>query len=42
VFAIASLLLIAALSLVVTRVATVVLVATGTSGQVARFQARRR
>jgi hypothetical protein len=40
VFAIASLLLIIALSLVVTRVATVVLVATGTARHVARFQAR--
>ena len=39
-FAIASLLLIAALSLIVTRVATVVLVATGTAHHVARFQAR--
>ncbi len=38
--AIASLLLIAALSLVLTRVATVVLVATGTARHVARFQAR--
>jgi hypothetical protein len=40
VFAIASLLLIVALSLLVTRVATVVLVATGTAHHVARFQAR--
>jgi hypothetical protein len=40
VFAIASLLLILALSLIVTRVATVVLVATGTAHHVARFQAR--
>lgn len=38
--AISSLLLVVALSLVVTRVATVVLVATGLSRQVARFQAR--
>lgn len=38
--AIASLLLIVALSLVVTRVATVVLVATGVAHHVARFQAR--
>lgn len=38
--AISSLLLIAALSLVVTRAATVLLVATGLSRQVARFQAR--
>ena len=38
--AIASLLLIVALSLIVTRVATVVLVATGTARHVARFQAR--
>jgi len=40
VVAIASLLLIVALSLIVTRVATVVLVATGTARHVARFQAR--
>jgi len=40
VVAIASLLLIVALSLLVTRVATVVLVATGTARHVARFQAR--
>lgn len=38
--AISSLLLVVALSLVITRVATVVLVATGLSRQVARFQAR--
>ncbi len=38
--AIASLLLIVALSLLVTRVATVILVATGTAKHVARFQAR--
>jgi hypothetical protein len=40
VVAIATLLLIVALSLIVTRVATVVLVATGTAHHVARFQAR--
>lgn len=40
VVAIASLLLIVALSLIVTRVATVALVATGTAHHVARFQAR--
>jgi TrkA-C domain len=40
VYAIGSLLLIIALSLVVTRVATVILVATGMSRDVARFQAR--
>lgn len=39
-FAIAGLLLIVALSLIVTRVATVILVATGMSRQSARFQAR--
>lgn len=38
--AIASLLLIVALSLLVTRVAAVILVATGTAHHVARFQAR--
>jgi hypothetical protein len=40
VYAIGSLLLIVAVSLVVTRVATVILTATGLSRQVARFQAR--
>ncbi len=39
-FAIATLLLVVALSLLVTRVATVVLTATGMSSQTARFQAR--
>lgn len=39
-FAVASLLLVVAISLVVSRVATVVLVATGLSRQSARFQAR--
>lgn len=39
-FAIAGLLLIVALSLIITRVATVILVATGMSRQSARFQAR--
>lgn len=39
-YAIASLLIVVALSLLITRVGTVVLVATGMSGQAARFQAR--